>query len=818
MADTDPPGRIAPPEIEAPRPDSSRRVSAVWLVPLLALVIALAVAWRTYNERGPLITITFENAAGVEAGQTTLRFRDVNVGLVERVDLGPDLRTVVVTARIRKDVAQYLDDSATFWVVRPSVSAQGVSGIETVISGVYIAAYWDAQPGARVENFTGLPRPPLTPADQPGLRVRLRAPSGGSMTVGAPVLFNRIQVGQVEDIQLTEAGDVMIDLFVNAPNDRRLTGGTRFWNASGFSIELGAGGASLNVESLISLLQGGVSFASVGPDTARVEAGHVFELYPSESAARQNLFEDLPGNRLNLNAIFDGSVAGLAPGATVDYRGIAVGAVTALQAILVPDAEGREEIKLQATLSIVPQRLGALGGGDEAPAEQALGIIAGAVEGQGLRARLASSGLLGQSLHVELAEVPDAPPAALDREAEPYPILPTAPSDVTGIAASAQGLMERITSLPLEQVVQQAVNLLANVNGLVTDPKLREAPENLGALIADARAMLDDSGLKEAPAEIAAILASVRGIVDQATEQQLVARLGEVLDTTKTAVASVGTAVEGVPELLTEIEAVAVQVRSLPLDDLLASAGRVVDGVDELVRSEAVAGIPPEVAASLAELRGIVADLRSGGAVDNVNASLASLRQMTDELARARLAESLQATLAEAQSAATEVSAASKDLPALLDSLTALSDKANALPLDELVTTGTQVLATADGFLGSEGVGDVPPRLAAALEELRAILAELREGGAVANVNATLASADRAADAVTAAAADLPALVARMNEIADEASATLASVGPNSSINRDTQLLLREVRDAARSVNALAQALERQPNSVIFGR
>ena len=155
-------------------------------MPLLALVVALAVAWHTYSERGPTIQIVFDNAAGVEAGQTAIRFRDVQVGVVERVDLSPNLEQVVVTARIDKDVARYVDSDAKFWVVRPTVSAQGVSGIETVISGVYIGASWDDRPGPRQEEFQGLPRPPQTPAGTAGIRLRLRAPDGGSMAIGAP--------------------------------------------------------------------------------------------------------------------------------------------------------------------------------------------------------------------------------------------------------------------------------------------------------------------------------------------------------------------------------------------------------------------------------------------------------------------------------------------------------------------------------------------------------------------------------------------------------------------------------------------------------
>ena len=140
MPETEPPA----PEVDAPSAEPRpRAISLVWLVPLLALLLALGVAWRTYSERGPLIEIVFENAAGVEAGQTAVRFRDVNVGVVERTALSPDLKKVIVTARIDKVVAHFLDADAEFWVVRPSVSAQGVTGIETVISGVYIEAFWD---------------------------------------------------------------------------------------------------------------------------------------------------------------------------------------------------------------------------------------------------------------------------------------------------------------------------------------------------------------------------------------------------------------------------------------------------------------------------------------------------------------------------------------------------------------------------------------------------------------------------------------------------------------------------------------------------
>jgi paraquat-inducible protein B len=812
MAETDPPA----PEIEAPEAEGkSRRISAVWLVPLLALLLALGVAWNTYARRGPTIEIVFDNAAGVTVGQTTVRFRDVAVGVVERLRLSSDLRQVVVTARMEKDVGRYIDADAQFWIVRPSVSAQGVTGIETVLSGVYIGAYWDDDPGPRVDRFQGLAREPLTSADQPGTRIRLRAPSGGSLTIGAPVLFKSIQVGRIENVELTDAGDVVIDAFVNAPHHLRLTEGTRFWNASGFSIEIGAGGAQLNVDSLISLLQGGVSFDTVGSDATPVEAGHVYDLYPSETAARQNFFDDAPGERVLVDARFEGSVGGLQPGAAVRFRGLQVGEVEALHAAIVDEA-GQPQVTLRATLSIAPSRLGIPEDAAD-PVAAALDVLEAQVA-QGLRARLATSGLIAQSLQVELVELPEAPAASLDRDAEPNPVIPSVPADLGSVTTSIEGVIKRVSDLPLEEVVQNAATLLGNLNALVTDERVRSAPENLGALLADLRTMLDSSGIKEAPADLSALLASARGLIDRAVEAQLVEDFAAVLDEAKTAVGSINTAAEGVPALVTEIESLSTRIRALPLDQLVADGSRLVGSIDSFVTGPQVAAIPASVNDSLAELRRLLEAMRTGGAVDNLNATLAATRRISDELAAAHLAQSLDTVIQEVRMAAGNVSAATTELPKLVDNLTALSTRVEALPLDELVTSATQVVQTADRLLASEGMAEVPPNLAAALDELRGLLAELNQGGAVNNLNATLASADRAAGAVENAANELPALVANLNRLAAEADRTLASVSPGSDINRDTLRLLQEMRDAVRSINSLVLALERRPNSVLFGR
>lgn len=812
MNETDPPPR----GVETAKAEgASRRISAVWLVPLLALVIALAVAWQAYSERGPLIEIVFDGAEGIEAGATPVRFRDVIVGAVEEVGFTEDLRNVVVLARMDSSIAGQLNADAQFWVVRPSVSAQGISGIETVISGVYIEAYLSGEAGERPERYIALESPPLTPADQPGMRVRLRAPDGGSMTVGAPVLYNRIQVGQVETVELTDAGDVLIDVFVDAPHHLRLTQGTRFWNASGFSISLSGAGASLNVESLVSLLQGGVSFDTVGSLTEPVEPGHAYVLYDDETSARQNLFEDAPEGRLLIDTYFDGSVRGLAPGAPVEYRGLRVGEVAALQAAIVPTETG-QTVALRATLAIVPLRLGIAEGAVD-PAQAALELLDDEVAG-GLRAQLASEGLLSTNLFVDLASLAEVAPQPLDRAAEPNPVIPSAPTETNSLGASAEGVLQRISALPVEDLLDNAVTLLASINSLVTDDAVRAAPENLGLLLADLRGLVADEDIQSAPSQIAAVLAAARGIVEDATERQLVAALADTLATTEATLRILGSAAEEVPGLIAEFEGLSTDARALPLEELVAAGTRLVDDADAFVRSENVAALPAMLNVTLGDLRVLLAQIREGEAVTNVTATLASLRDISADLAGANLVARIEEAVAAAESAAANVESASSDLPALVESLRAVSDEAASLPLEALVTRATAAVDSANALLLSDELEALPPRVGAALREVELILAELREGGAVNNVNSALASADAAAASISSATDELPALVAQLRQLAAQAEATLAVVGPNSRITADTEQLLREVIAAARSVNDLASALERRPNSVLFGR
>ncbi|MFT7145302.1 MAG: paraquat-inducible protein B, partial [Yoonia sp.] len=382
----------------------ARKLSLVWFVPVLALAISLWAAWQNYTDRGTLITIVFENASGVSAGETKIKYRDVTIGEVEDVAFSEGLTVVLVHARIDKTVAPFMDDDAEFWIVRPDVSVRGITGLETVLSGVYIEGNWDTEADVAQFEFTGLDTPNLIRASQRGTSVVLRADDGGSLAAGAPVLHKGIEVGYLEEPQLSFDGNqVIVNAFIESPYDRRITTSTRFWDTSGFSVSFGAGGVSLDVSSLASLIEGGIAFDTVVSGGAPVNTGHRFDIYDSQQAARDSLFTDPNAEVLEVAVLFEQSVSGLTVGSEVRLQGIRIGQVSELSAIVVGVGENAS-VRLQAILAIEPTRLGMTPG---TSSEAALELLSDLVT-RGLRARMVTGNILAGTLIVELITLEDA--------------------------------------------------------------------------------------------------------------------------------------------------------------------------------------------------------------------------------------------------------------------------------------------------------------------------------------------------------------------------------------------------------------------------
>ncbi len=684
--------------IDPPKRSFWRNLSLVWLVPILALIVSLGIAWQTYAERGVTVEISFLNASGVRPGETTIRYRDVVIGAVEDVRFTSDLARVLVTASIDRDLANTLPADAQFWVVQPEVSARGITGLSTVLSGVYIEASFTPQADGEARTFVGMDSAPLAREGQQGTRITLRTRDANRISEGAPILFHGIEVGHIEAPRLILSGDsVVFDAFIMAPHDRRLTTATRFWDTSGFTVSLGTGGLSLNVGNLAALVTGGIAFDTIFSGGAPLNSGYVFDLFPDENAARQSLFTGVGANAVEMAIEFEGSVNGLAVGSPVRFRGLRVGEVRAIGAVLVDEGR-RQGVRLRTTVALDPQ---ALGLPVEAGAERTIDFLRDAVA-EGLRAQLATSSLFTAALVIELAELPDAAPATIEQREDGMIVLPSVISDLPDFTATAEGVLERINALPVEDLMNQAITLMASIEAVVSSEGTRQAPDAALALIEDIRA---------------------------------------------------------------------------------------------LVGGEDTQALPGELRGGLAEVRGIVEELRLRGAVDRLVTVLDS-----------------------ADTIAANAAAASGEIPALVEELRALVARANGVEIEELARAATRLVDSTDRLIGSDEMRELPPALAAALAEVSQVLAALREGEAIENVNRTLASTRSAAESVAQAMESLPDLSQRLERLVAQADGLIAAYGARSDFNTEAMQVMREFRDTARAVTQLARAIERNPNSLLIGR
>ncbi|PLX84456.1 MAG: paraquat-inducible protein B, partial [Desulfuromonas sp.] len=227
--------------------------SVIWVVPLIALLIGGWLAYKAAAEKGPTITITFASADGLEADKTLIKFKDVEIGKVVRIELLNDLSGVIVTAEMQRDAEHYLTENTRFWVVRARVAAGEVSGLGTLFSGVYIGCSPSLE-GRERHDLKGLEAPPVLTEGLPGRHFILEAKNLGSLDIGSPVYYRGIKVGQVVKYDFDDhAESVLIRVFIDAPYHHKVRENSRFWNASGVDITLDVTGVKLDTQSLATI-------------------------------------------------------------------------------------------------------------------------------------------------------------------------------------------------------------------------------------------------------------------------------------------------------------------------------------------------------------------------------------------------------------------------------------------------------------------------------------------------------------------------------------------------------------------------------------
>jgi paraquat-inducible protein B len=459
-------------------PRSRWRLQLVWLVPIVAVLIGAWLAVHAILQQGPTITISFKTGEGIEAGKTKIKFKDVDIGLVNSVVLSKDRRNVIVGAELSKDATSMLVDDTRFWVVRPRISGGTVSGLGTLLSGSYIGADVGAKTASR-RDFVGLETPPVFAKDVPGREFVLKSEDMGSLDIGTPIFFRRLEVGQVKSYTLDANGKgVTLTIFVNEPYDKYVQADTRFWHASGIDVTLGSGGVKIDTQSMVAVVVGGLAFQSP-PDSVGgipAPANTEFPLFHDRTEAMKRQDRIIDTYVMN----FKESVRGLTVGAPVDFRGVVVGEVVAINTAFDPV---KKEFRIPVLVNIYPERFtsryasGAKGGRISEDPRQLSQVL---VE-RGLRAQLKSASLVSGQRYVALDFFPAAPKVTMNWNATP-PELPTVPGGLQSIEDSLTSLIAKLNKIPFEGVGQDARQALQEADALLKTLNAELAPEARGAV------------------------------------------------------------------------------------------------------------------------------------------------------------------------------------------------------------------------------------------------------------------------------------------------------------------------------------------------
>ncbi|MCX4160378.1 MULTISPECIES: intermembrane transport protein PqiB [Paraburkholderia] len=471
---TSPQGPIVPPDL--PEPDIEPRrtwlPSLVWVIPLIAALIGIALVVKSVVDRGPTISILFSSAEGLEPGKTKVKYKDVDIGEVKTIKLINNHTQVEVVVQLTKEAEDFAVKDTRFWVVRPRVGTSGVSGLNTLLSGAYIGV--DAGHSQDTQKlYTGLETPPPVTGDQRGHRFTLRGESLGSIDIGSPVYYRRVQVGQVVGFSLDKEGTgVTIQVFVSAPYDQYVGTNSRWWHASGVDLRLDSSGFTLNTQSLATVITGGLAFQSPSGQPIGQQAvdNATFRLGADEADAMRE--PDGPPVRVVMN--FNQSLRGLSVGAQVDFRGIVLGQVTAIGVEYDPKARN---FTMPVTMNLYPDRLSKRAGGTvPAAGTPASRDLLQRLVQHGLRGQLRTGNLITSQLYVALDLFPKVAPATIDVSRDPVEI-PTIPNTLDELQLQVADIAKKLDKIPFDEIGTNLNSSLKNADQLFSRLNTEVVPE-----------------------------------------------------------------------------------------------------------------------------------------------------------------------------------------------------------------------------------------------------------------------------------------------------------------------------------------------------
>jgi paraquat-inducible protein B len=433
-------------------------VSKIWIIPIVTLFIALWMVYYQWSNQGPLITIEFSTATGLEAGKTKIKTLDVDIGVVKKIELTKDLSGVIVTARMNVNVTSLLHQDSQFWIVSPRVSLSGVSGLGTILSGPYINMAAGVA-GQTTDNFLALPGPPVTPAGTPGLHVTLNSETEFAYKKGDPVIYKGIKVGEFEDIYFNfDERIVYYNTFIEAPYHKLITENTKFWDISGVQMNLDAGGVSVSTGSVETLLTNGVTFGIPEGMASgqQISERTFFDIHTSYELASEERFK----LSAEYAILVKDTVRGLQVGAPVEYRGLVIGKVLSINSI--ENLQNRLLTKgydIPVIITIQPGRI------QQPDNQQGLEFVRKQTNiwiKQGLRATLKTGNLLTGALFVDLQHYPDAPPTEITHLLD-YEVIPTITGEFSQITAKVTAILDNVNKIQLQKISDNTNDMLSQI-------------------------------------------------------------------------------------------------------------------------------------------------------------------------------------------------------------------------------------------------------------------------------------------------------------------------------------------------------------------
>ncbi|SCC04812.1 intermembrane transport protein PqiB [Gilliamella intestini] len=462
-----------------------RAISAIWIIPIVTAIVGLWIIYSHYADRGTSFTLLAKDASGIVAGKTVIKNRSVDVGIVDEVTLSDDYKQVVIKGRIYNDMDPLLKNDSIFWVVKPEIGRDGVTGLGTILSGVYI----ELVSGNDTHSFQNKPfvlsdTPPLSDPSIKGIRLNLESEQNGVIPRGASIMFHGYRVGNVETSEFdVESRKMKYQIFITKPYDVLVTQNVRFWKEGGINLTLSSRGASLDVPSLDVLMSGGISFdlpegSKLG---APAEQNAVYTLYEDKKSIQDSQYTEYK----EFLVMLSDSISGLSEGVPVEYHGIRLGTVSKVPFYTAEMLEKSSILnkKVPILIRIEPGRLSEL-------VDEKVDIAALIMKEQenGLRASLKTSNMFTGAMYIDLDFYPDLKNKYDPKMAKQfgYDTIEATSTGIAQIQSKVMQLLDNFNNLPINNTVSQlnqslasSQRLMDSLNRIMASKEMQNMPKDL---------------------------------------------------------------------------------------------------------------------------------------------------------------------------------------------------------------------------------------------------------------------------------------------------------------------------------------------------